>query len=86
MKYHSYPAVRVVFPVPSPSVLFNETIDRGSAAVVLCLQVYHCLYPLCFAEADIFEHTLREWTLNQTQAETYFQLFRYIFKTSLHGL
>ena len=46
VKYQAYPAVhlRVVFPVPSPPALFDETIDRahhhrGSGSI------HHCPHP-----------------------------------------
>ena len=72
-------AVHVVFCVPSPPVLFNETvtIDRDSWPLS-SLQAYHCPYPFSFAatcaEADILKHTWCKYTPILTQADTYFQL------------
>ena len=39
VKHHTYPAMSVVFPEPSPPVLFNDSMKQLIGAVVLYLQV-----------------------------------------------
>ena len=39
LRRNAYSAMRVVFPVPSPSVPFNENIDRDSVASGLSLPI-----------------------------------------------
>ena len=51
-----------------PLLLFS-TMKPLIRAVVLYLPIYNCPYPFSFAEADIFKHSWRKHTPNQTLAD-----------------